>query len=64
VVVDDLGELLENFANVLAVGGRVLGHIALDQLNHVGLWSENRRHIFNPRDVFADGRVGDFKLLG
>ena len=64
MVVNDLAEPLEHFADVLAVGDRVLGHIALGQLNQVGLWREDRRHIFNPRDVFADGRVGDFKLLG
>ena len=49
---------------MLAFGRRVLGDVVLRQFDQVGVGREDRRHIFNPRHIFADSGVGYLKLLG
>jgi hypothetical protein len=63
VVVDDLAEPLEDLADLFAVSGGALGDIVLSQLDQVSLRCEDGSHVLDPRDVFTDGRVGDFELF-
>ena len=63
MVVDDFDESLEYLAHLFAVGFGILSCVALCQFDQICLRCEDCRHIFDPRDIFTDRRVGDFELF-